>query len=101
MRREKDVLAVLVTFYLRQPCSIPVVRGARLSLLHSVAIKAQNPAVVRISKQLIDEVIARREVSARIPVNACIMHFHSQGTLDGRGKLTADLKAEKGDGSSS
>ena len=61
-------------------------------------IKAEIKAVVRISKKLIDEVIARREVTGRIPVNACIMHFHSQGVLDGRGKLQADLKTEKGDG---
>ena len=61
-------------------------------------IKAEIKAVVRISKQLIDDVVGRKEVVATIPYNAVVLGFHCQGVIDGRGKLSVDMTANNGDG---
>src|SRR6476469_6296052 len=61
-------------------------------------IKREIKAVVRISKQLIDDVVTRKEVVAAIPYNAIVLRFHCRGVIDGKGKLSVELMTEKGDG---
>jgi len=61
-------------------------------------IKAEIKAVVRISKQLIDDVVTRREVVASIPFNAVVLGFCCEGVIDGRGKLSVELATDNGDG---
>lgn len=61
-------------------------------------IKREIKAVVRISKQLIDDEVTRKEVVASIPYNAIVVGFRCEGVIDGRGKLSVDLTADKGDG---
>jgi hypothetical protein len=53
-------------------------------------------AVVRISKELIDDVVSKVEVTGTIPYYARILGFHVQGLADGRGKLTVEI--QPGDG---
>jgi hypothetical protein len=54
-------------------------------------------AVVRISKQLIEDVTSRVEVVAAIPYDARVLGFRCQGVIDGRGKLSVDLVTAPGD----
>ena len=61
-------------------------------------IKAEIKAVVRISKQLIDDVVTRKEIVATIPYDAIVLGFRCQGVIDGRGKLSVDMTTDKGDG---
>jgi hypothetical protein len=61
-------------------------------------VKAEIKAVVRISKALIDEVVASQDVAAKIPLNAIILRIPFTGLIDGRGKLAAELQTQKGDG---
>src|SRR6516162_3159885 len=60
-----------------------------------VAARGQAPAeqqdeikvLVRISKQLIEDVAAREEIVAAIPYSATVLGFCCQGVIDGRGKV--------------
>lgn len=69
------------------------------AILGALPVRGQGPpaqpgdvkAVVRISKQLIDEVAAREEVVASIPFNAVVLGFCCQGVIEGRGTLSVDL----------
>jgi len=54
-------------------------------------------AVVRISKQLIDDVAARKEVVAAIPYNAMVLGFHCQGVIDGRANLSVEMETAQGE----
>ena len=59
--------------------------------------QTEAKAVVRISKQLIDEVVSRSEVVATIPYNVVVLGFHCEGLAHGRGKLAVDLTTAQGD----
>ncbi len=55
--------------------------------------------VVRISKQLIEDVVTRKEVVATIPYhNAIVLGFRCDGVIDGKGKLSVEMTAEQGQG---
>src|SRR4051812_6208586 len=54
--------------------------------------------VVRVSRQLIDDVVARKEVVAAIPYQAKIIKFSTQGVIDGGGKLSVDMTDVADDG---
>jgi hypothetical protein len=48
--------------------------------------------VARISKQFIEDVVAREEVVASIPYsNAKVLGFRVQGVIDGRGKMSVEM----------
>ena len=49
-------------------------------------VKAEIKAVVRISKQLIDDVVTRKEIVATIPLHDMVLGFHCQGVIDGTGQ---------------
>jgi hypothetical protein len=55
-------------------------------------------AVVRISKELIDDVVGRVEVLGTVPYNARVMGFRVQGVAYGQGRLTAELMTAEGKG---
>jgi hypothetical protein len=55
-------------------------------------------AVIRISRQLIDDVVAHKEVVAAVPYQAKVIGFSTQGVIDGHGKLSVDMSAVEGDG---
>ena len=61
-------------------------------------VKQEIKMVVRISKQLIDDVVTSQEIVAKIPLNHMIMRFCCQGIIDGKGKLTTEMTADQGDG---
>ena len=75
------------------------------SLLVALPVGGQAPpapqgeimAVVRISKQLIEDVAAREEVVAAIPYKATVLGFCCQGVINGRGKLSVDLTTAQGE----
>src|SRR5436190_1007347 len=54
--------------------------------------------VVRVSRQLIDDVVARKEVVAAIPYQAKIIKFATHGVIDGSGKLAVDMTDVADDG---
>jgi hypothetical protein len=54
-------------------------------------------AVVRISKQFIEDVAAREEVVAAIPYRATVLGFCCQGVINGRGKLAVDMTTAQGE----
>ena len=75
------------------------------SLLAALPVGGQAPpapqgevkAVVRISKQFIEDVAARVEVSAAIPYRATVLGFCCQGVINGRGKLAVDMTTAQGE----
>lgn len=49
--------------------------------------------VVRMSKQFIEDVAAREEIVASIPYcNAMVLGFRCQGVIDGRGRMSVEMK---------
>jgi hypothetical protein len=52
-------------------------------------------AVVRISKELIDDVVARKEIVAAVPYDAIVLGFRCQGVIDGRANLSVDITTAK------
>jgi hypothetical protein len=54
-------------------------------------------AVVRISKELIEDVAARVEVAAAIPYRATVLGFCCQGVINGRGKLAVEMTTAQGE----
>ncbi len=54
-------------------------------------------AVVRISKQLIDDVADRKDVVASIPYDAVVLGFRCQGVIEGRADLSVDMTTAQGD----
>jgi hypothetical protein len=52
-------------------------------------------AVVRISKALIDDVVARKEIVAAVPYDAIVLGFRCQGVIDGRANLSVDITTAK------
>ena len=75
------------------------------SLLSALPARGQSPppkqdeikAVARISKKLIENVAARKEVVAAIPYNAIVLGFHCQGVIDGRANLSVDMTTSQGE----
>ncbi len=75
------------------------------SLLAALPVRGQAPppqqgeikAVVRISKQLIDDVAARKDVVATIPYDAMVLGFRCQGVINGRADLSVDMTTAQGD----
>ena len=52
-------------------------------------------AVVRIKKELIDDVVARKEIIAAVPYDAIVLGFRCQGVIDGRANLSVDITTAK------
>jgi len=92
----------------KQTCLVACVLCASMLLVATVwgqdpptpqrEVKAEIKMVVRISKQLIDDVVTRQEIMAKIPLDHMIMKFRCQGIIDGNGKLTTEMTTDKGDG---
>src|SRR6516162_1489903 len=61
------------------------------------APQGEVKAVVRISKQLIEDVAARVEVAAAIPYRATVLGFCCQGVINGRGKLAVEMTTAEGE----
>jgi hypothetical protein len=59
--------------------------------------RGEVQAVVRISKQLLDDAVSRKEISATVPYNAVVLGFHVQGVAEGRAKLDVELTTHQGD----
>jgi hypothetical protein len=54
--------------------------------------------VARISKHFIEDVAAREEIVASVPYsNEKVLGFHCQGVIDGRGKLSVEMKELQGE----
>jgi hypothetical protein len=78
-----------------------VLVAACASLLAAVPVRGQTPpappeeiqVVARISKQFIEDVAGREEIVASVPYcNEMVRGFRFQGVIDGRGKLSVDMK---------
>jgi hypothetical protein len=54
-------------------------------------------AVVRISKQLIEDVVAREEIVAAVPFRATVLGFCCQGVIYGQAKLSVELITGQGE----
>jgi hypothetical protein len=54
-------------------------------------------AVVRISKDLIEDVAGRKEIVASVPLDAIVLHFRCQGVIDGKAKLSVDMSTAQGE----
>ncbi len=74
------------------------------SLLVTLPVRGQAPpqqgeikAVVRISKDLIQDVAGRKEIAASIPYDMILLGFRFQGVIDGRAKLSVDFETAQGD----
>jgi hypothetical protein len=62
------------------------------------ARQGEIQVVARISKQFIEDVAAREEVVASIPYcNERVLGFRCQGVIDGRGKLSVEMKSIQGE----
>jgi hypothetical protein len=62
------------------------------------APEGEIQVVARISKQFIEDVAAREEIVASIPFcNANVLRFRFQGVINGRGKLSVEMKLVQGD----
>jgi hypothetical protein len=62
------------------------------------ARQGEIQVVARISKQFIEDVAAREEVVASIPYcNEKVLGFRCQGVIDGRGKLSVEMKSIQGE----
>jgi hypothetical protein len=59
------------------------------------AQQGEIKAVVRISKELIDDVVARKEIVATVPYDAIVLGFRCQGVIDGRANLSVDITTAK------
>jgi hypothetical protein len=77
------------------------------STLLALPVQGQEPPpqpgevkmVVRISKQLIEDVVTRKEVVASIPYcDAIVLGFRCEGVIDGKGKLSVEMTTEQGQG---
>jgi hypothetical protein len=87
----------------RYPVLVPFAVCA--SLLVALPVRGQAPpaqkgeiqAVVRISKQLIEDVAARQEITAALPFQEKVLGFRCQGVIDGRAKLKVDINTAQGD----
>jgi hypothetical protein len=75
-------------------------------LLAAVPVRGQDPpappgeiqVVARISKRFIEDVAAREEIVASVPYcNEMVVGFCFQGVIDGRGKLSVEMKTIEGE----
>jgi hypothetical protein len=59
----------------------------------------ETKAVVRISKQLIEDVLARKEIQATVPFdNVKVLGFRCHGVIEGQAKIRVDMSAAQRDG---
>jgi hypothetical protein len=54
-------------------------------------------AVVRISKELIEDVASRKEIDASIPYDAFVLGFRCKGVIDGKAKLSIEMTTAEDD----
>jgi hypothetical protein len=88
----------LVPFVLCAATLLPAPAWAQEAPAPQRVIKQEIKAVVRISKQLIDDVVTRREVTAAIPYYAEVLGFDCRGVITGRGRLSVEMMTNRGDG---
>jgi hypothetical protein len=60
--------------------------------------QAEIKVVVRVSRQLIEEAVARKEVVTAVPYCATVLGFATEGVIEGRGTLSVDMTSVEGDG---
>ena len=84
----------------------PVLFVVCACLLTALPVRGQAPpvqqgeikAVARISKELIQDVAGRKEIVAAIPYcNEKVLGFRCQGVINGRAKLSVDMKTGQGE----
>ena len=75
-------------------------------LLAALPVRGQPPparpgeiqVVARISKQFIEDVAAREEIVASVPYcNEKVLGFRCQGVIDGRGKMSVEMRNNQGE----
>jgi hypothetical protein len=83
-----------------------VLLAAGASLLVALPVRGQAPparqgeiqVVARISKQFIEDVAAREEIVASVPYcNEKVLGFRCQGVIDGRGKMSVEMRNNQGE----
>jgi hypothetical protein len=91
--------------FARRTWLVPLVGGALLLVV--LPARGQTPpdqkseikAVVRISKQLLEDVVASEEIVAVVPFRAKVLGFDCQGVIDGRAKLAVEITTAQGNAS--
>ncbi len=74
-------------------------------LLVALPVRGQAPpaqpgeikAVVRISKDLIQDVAGRKEIVAAVPYDALVLGFRCQGVIDGSANLSVEMSTAQGE----
>jgi hypothetical protein len=62
------------------------------------APKGEIQVIARISKQFIEDVASREEIVASVPYyNEMVLRFRCQGVIDGRAKLSVEMKNAQGE----
>jgi hypothetical protein len=83
-----------------------VLLAASASLLAAPPVRGQDPpaqqdeikVIARISKQFVEDVAASKEIVAAVPYqNEKVLGFRCQGVIDGRGKLSVEMKSNEND----
>jgi hypothetical protein len=82
-----------------------VVCAASALLLVALPVPGQDPppqkdeikAVVRISKEFIEDVVGRVEITAAVPFRAEVLGFDCQGVIDGRARLSVEMQTAQSD----
>ena len=85
---------------------VPVLLAVCALLLLAPPVQGQPPpapqgeiqVVARISKQFIEDVAAREDIVASVPYsNEKVLGFRAQGVINGRGKLSVEMKTVQGE----
>jgi hypothetical protein len=83
-----------------------VLLAASASLLAAPPVRGQDPpaqqdeiqVVARISKQFVEDVASSKEIVAAVPYqNENVLGFRCHGVIDGRGKLSVEMRSNEND----
>jgi hypothetical protein len=89
-------IARMLSWLVPYSCCAAALLASPLTGRAQPAQQDEVKAVVRISKELIDDVLAKVEVTGTIPYDARLLGLRVQGLAYGRGKLTAEVLTQDG-----
>src|SRR6516164_5222289 len=89
-------IARMLSWLVPYSCCAAALLASPLTGRAQPAQQDEVKAVVRISKELIDDVLAKVEVTGTIPYDARLLGLRVQGLAYGRGKLMAEVLTQDG-----